>query len=220
MTPATRAPWKFLEELIGWATPEVHKPDLLEAKKAFFERTGEIFEDDRQLELRMASFLEHYVCDRPAAHLAGRTPARARYEEALRNETPERAAAFRPFTETVHGLFEVRRMSPSEVRLRGLFSGIDYDVAERRQLVGLEVGDVLECRLIPFAGLLHFSSAWCFHPHEAAGLIRAEARRRLETSDKASEQELIDDCAQRSLKVERYRQIAVEKIYDFTGRAI
>lgn len=218
MTPATRAPWSFLEELIAWATPEAHKADLLEARKAYFEKTGEVFDDDRQLELRMTGFLEHYVCDRVAPHL-GKTPARARYEQALRDEVPERAAAFRAFTETLHGLFEVRRMAKSEVRLRGLFSGIDYDVAERRQLVGLEVGDVLECRLIPFAGLLHFSSAWCFHPHEAAPLIRAEAQRRAAPSA-GLELELLQDCARRSLKVERYRQIAVEKIYDFSGRAI
>lgn len=219
MTPATRAPWSFLEELIGWATPEAHKADLLDARKAHFEKTGEVFEDDRQLELRMTGFLEHYACDRVAPHL-GLTPARARYEQALREETPERAAAFRAFTETLHGLFEVRRMAKSEVRLRGLFSGIDYDVAERRQLVGLEVGDVLECRLIPFAGHLHFSSAWCFHPHEAAPLIRAEAQRRIGAGAGDAERELLQDCARRSLKVERYRQIAVEKIYDFSGRAI
>ena len=30
----------------------------------------------------------------------------------------------------------------------------------------------------------------------------------------------VQDCAQRSLKVERYRQIAVEKIYDFGSRRI
>lgn len=218
MTPAARAPWSFLEELIAWATPEAYKVDLLEARKAYFEKTGEVFEDERQLELRMSGFLEHYVCDRKAPHL-GKTPARARYEQALREDVPERAAAFRAFTETLHGLFEVRRMGKSELRLRGLFSGIDYDVAERRQLVGLEVGDVLECRLIPYAGRLYFSSAWCFHPHEAAPLIRAEARRRAAQSP-GSELELLQDCARRSLKVDRYRQIAVEKIYDFSGRTI
>lgn len=219
MTAAQRAPWTYLEELIAWATPDPQAADLLDARKAFFVRTGEVFDDDRQLELRMSTFLEHYVCDRPAPHLA-RTPARARYEHALEHETPERAAAFRPFTETLHGLFEVRRMAKSEVRLKGVFSGIDYDVAERRQLVGLEVGDVIECRLIPFAGLLHFSSAWCFHPHEAAPLIRAEAARRLAADPQASEADLLAECAQRSLKVERYRQIAVEKIYDFSGRPV
>jgi hypothetical protein len=81
------------------------------------------------------------------------------------------------------------------------------------------VGDVLECRLIPYAGRLYFSSAWCFHPHEAAPLIRAEARRRAAQSP-GSELELLQDCARRSLKVDRYRQIAVEKIYDFSGRTI
>jgi hypothetical protein len=218
MTAPPRSLWSYLEELIAWATPDAHKADLVEAKKAWFERAGEVFDDDRQLEQRMAAFLEHYVCDRVAPHL-GKTPARARYELALNDETPERAAAFRPFAETLHGLFEVRRMTPGEVRLRGLFSGIDFDVAERRQLVGLEVGDVLECRLIPFAGLLHFSAAWCFHPHEAAPQIRAEARKRLEAGTPGAEAELVQDCARRSLKVERYRQIAVEKIYDFAGRA-
>jgi hypothetical protein len=216
---AALAPWSFLEELIAWATPEVQKADLLEARRAFFARTGEVFEDDRQLELRMTAFLEHYVCDRVAPWL-GKTPARARYEVSLREETPERAAAFRPFTETQHGLFEVRRMSKSEVRLRGLFSGLDHEVSERRQLVGLQVGDVLECRLIPFAGFLHFSSAWCFHPHEAASLIRAEAQRRRVGAAAGAELEFLQDCAQRSLKVDRYRQVAVERIYDFSGRGI
>lgn len=211
------APHPFLEELIAWATPEETKPDLLAAKQAFFEKTGEVFDDDRQLELRMAGFLEHYVCDRLAPHF-GRTPARARYEQALTSEPPERAFAFRCLTETVHGLFEVQRITKGEVRLRGLFSGIDRDVTERRQIVGLGVGDVLEARLIPFDGHTYFSPAYCFHPHEAAKQIRDEARRRAEAG--LPELELLHDCAQRSLKVGRYRQIALEKIYDFTNKKI
>ena len=67
------------------------------------------------------------------------------------------------------------RIKPGDVRLRGVFNGIDFDVYERRQLVGLEAGDVLECRLVPYAGALHFSIAWCFHPHEASRAILAQA---------------------------------------------
>jgi hypothetical protein len=162
----------------------------------------------------MAAFLEHYVCDRPAPHFEGRTPARARYEQALREEVPERAAAFRALTETLPGLFEVRKIAPGEVRLQGLFTGITSDVTERRHIVGLQVGDVLEARLIPFGGHLHFSGAYVFHPHEAAALIKAEAKHA------PDERALVEDCAQRALKVERYRQIAVEKIYDFAARKI
>ncbi|HEY1088359.1 MAG TPA: hypothetical protein VGE37_11715 [Archangium sp.] len=216
MSPA--APNPYLEELIAFATPEATKPDLLEARAAWFEANGEVFDEDRQLEQRMAGFLEHYVCDRVAPHF-GKTPARARYEQSLREDSPERAAAFRGLTETLHGLFEVKRITKGEVRLKALFSGVTFDVTERRQIVGLQPSDVLEARLIPFSGHLHFSPAYCFHPHEAAAQIKAEAKRLVKTG-KFDERAFVQDCATRSLKVERYRQIAVEKIYDFSGRKI
>lgn len=211
------APHPFLDELIAWATPEASKDDLLAARGTWFGRSGEVFEEDRQIELRMMGFLAHYTCDRVAPHL-GKTPARARYEQALREETPERAAAFRAFTETSHGLFEVKRIARGQVRVRGLFSGLTWDVSERRQMVGLQVGDVLEARLIPFAGHVHFAPAYCFHPHEAAPLIKARVRRVLKEG--GAEADFVADCAQRSLKVDRYRQIAVEKIYDFDARKV
>ena len=113
----------------------------------------------------------------------------------------------------------MRRIAKGEVRLRGLFSGITWDVTERRQIVGLTVGDVLEARLVPFGGHLHFSPSYCFHPHEAAAQIKAEAKRRLKEGV-AEEGPFVHECAQRSLKAERYRQIAVEKIYDFAARKI
>lgn len=212
------APHPFLDELIAWATPEATKDDLLAARADWFAKNGEVFEEDRQIELRMSAFLEHYVCDRVAPQ-HGRTPARARYEQALKTEVPERAAAFRAFTETVHGLFEVKKISNGEVRLRGLFSEITTDVTERRHIVGLAVGDVLEARLIPFAGHLHFSSSYVFHPHEAAPLIKAEVKRVL-ASGTFDEKALAQEAAQRSLKVDRYRQIAVEKIYDFASKKL
>jgi hypothetical protein len=191
------APHPFLEELIAFATPEATKPDLLEAKAAWFEKNGAVFDEDRQLEQRMAGFLEHYACDRIAPHF-GKTPARQRYELSLREDAPERAAAFRAFTETIHGIFEVRRISEGEVRLKGLFSGITFDVTERRHIVGLGVGDVIEARLIPFGGHLHFSPSYCFHPHEAARQIKAEAKRRLKAGV-AEERPFVEDCAQRAL---------------------
>ena len=210
------SPQAFLEELIAFATPDATKPDLLAARAEWFEKNGEVFEEDRQLEQRMAAFLEHYVCARPAPHFSV-TPARARYEQSLKEDPPERAAAFRSLTETIHGLFEVSRLGKGEVRLRGLFSGIRFDVTERRQIVGLTRGDVLEARLIPFGGHFHFSPSYCFHPHEASAQIKVEAKRLLKAGP-VDEQAFVQECARRSLKVGRYRQIAVEKIYDFQAR--
>ncbi len=213
---STSNPQPWLDELVVWSTPEGRKDDLLAAREQFSARAGALFDDDRQLEQRLAAFLEFYVCDRPAPWAGGRTPARARYEASLRDEVPERAAAFRALTETIHGLFEVRRLDEGRARVRHLFSGIDFDVAERRQILGLARGDVLEARLVPMGGEFHFSASSCWHPRVAAPLIRAEVRRRQQRG--APEQELVWDCAQRALKADRYRQIAIDKIYEFDAR--
>lgn len=206
----------YLDQLTAFASTEERKPDLLAAKEQYFQRTGEVFEDDKHFEMRMASFLDFFLFDRKRSG-SGRTPA----EEflALRSAAvgadPGEAVAFRSFTETVHALFEVRKILPGTIRLRELFSGKDFDVTERRHPVGLEKGDVLEARLIPFDGALIFSTAFCFHPREAVKAIKKEVKRRKKDLPDVPPVELTWEAAKRAMKTERYRQIAVEKIYDF-----
>jgi hypothetical protein len=204
----------YLDQLITFASAEPRKPDLVAAKTEYFRLTGEVFEDDKIFELRMASFLDYYLYDR-VSPLNGQTPALELYTLRLRDSSPEEANAFRCFTETVHGLFEVRKLGKGLVRLRELYSGKDFDVTERRHIAGLESGDVLEARLIPFAGHLLFSSAFCFHPRVAVKSIKAEIKRRKKKEPERSPSEFVWECARRALKVERYRQVAVEKLYDF-----
>jgi len=209
----------FLEQLIAFGSSEPKKPDLLVAKGEYFALTGEIFEDDKQFESRMASFLDYYLCDRRSP-LTGRSPAQELYEDKQRTAPQDQVVGFRAFTETVHALFEVRKLGKGLVRLRELFSGKDYNVTERRQMAGLEKGDILEARLIPFGGMLLFSAAFTYHPREASKAIWREVKRRKKKLPQASPDELIWECAKRSLKVDRYRQIAAEKIYDFEGKTI
>lgn len=209
----------FLDELTAFASSEARREDLIAAKAEYFQQTGEVFEDDPFFELRMASFLDYYLFDRPSPR-TGLTPARELLQERAALGGPEQAAAFRAFTETLHGLFEVRKVGKGLVRLRELFSGKDYDVTERRQTVGLEKGDILEARLIPFEGHLLFSQAFIFHPRDAGKAIRAEVKRRKKHEPQRPPVDLTWDCARRQLKTERYRQIPVERIYDFTQTKI
>lgn len=202
----------YLDELVAFATPEARKEELLTARKEFFEITGEIFEDDKQFEARMSSLLEYFIFDRPRE--AGLTPAAQLYAQVLQEGPPARAAAFRAFTETVHGLFEVRKLGKGWVMLRELFTGLDFQVTERRQLAGLTKGDVLEARLIPYDGQFWFSAAFCWHPRDAVPSILKEVKRRKKKGD-AQPKELLADCARRSLKADRYRNIAIAKIYEF-----
>jgi hypothetical protein len=105
--PAAYQP--YLETLIAFATAEPRKADLLAAKADYFEHTGEIFEDDKQFEMRMASFLDWYLFDRRSPQ-TGRTPAQELYEDKQKTAPQDLVVAFRTFTETVHGLFEVRKV--------------------------------------------------------------------------------------------------------------
>src|SRR5262245_5924983 len=167
----------YLDQLIAFASAEERKPDLLAAKAEYFQRTGEVFEDDKQFEMRMASFLDHYLFDRKRPE-SSRTPAEEILQVRVAAGDESELAAFRSFTETVHGLFEVRKIKPGTVRLRELFGGKEFDVSERRQTVGLEKGDILEARLIPFDGTLVFSSAFCFDSRAATEAIRTAGKGR------------------------------------------
>jgi hypothetical protein len=205
----------YLDQLIAFGSQESRKPDLLDAKAEYFRLTGEVFEDDQIFELRMASFLDYYLYDR-VSPISKVTPAVELYQLRQQGGSPEEANAFRCFTETVHGLFEVRKLGKGLVRLRELYSGKDFDVTERRHVAGLEVSDVLEARLIPFAGHLLFSAAFCFHPRVAVKAIKTEVKRRKKKEPERSPVELVWECARRAVKVERYKQISVERIYDFS----
>jgi len=204
----------YLDQLIAYASSEERKPDLLAAKTEYFQRTGEVFEDDKQFEMRMASFLDFYLFDRRRGG-TGRTAAEEFLEARAAAGDAAELAAFRSFTETVHGLFEVRKIKPGMVRLRELFGGKEFEVTERRHTVGLEKGDILEARLVPFDGALLFSTAFCFHPREAVKAIKKEVKRRKKVMPDAPPVQLTWEAAKRALKADRYRQIAVDKIYDF-----
>ena len=208
----------YLDELIAFASSESRKPSLLAAKAEYFRLTGEVFEDDKVFEQRMASFLDYYLFDR--ANAEGRTPAVELLEQRSPSEAEPAISAYRSFTETIHGLFEVRKLAKGSVRLRDLYTGKDYTVTERRQLPGLEKGDILEARLIPFGGHLLFSGAFCYHPKPASGAIRKEIKRRKKEEPEKSVKDLVWECARMALKVDRYRQIAVDKIYDFRNKKI
>lgn len=207
----------YFDELVRWASSEARKPDLIAARADYRALVGELFEDDKQFDARMAAFLDFYLFDRQAP--GGKVPSQELYEQMLGTEPPERANAFRALCRTLHGLFQVRKLGADRVWLKDLFLGDEYEVSERRSLVGLEKGDVLEARLVPWAGHWLFSPAFCCHPKAAVPSILAEVRRRRKQSPDQLDRSFIYDCARRALKADRYRQIAIEKIYGFASSA-
>jgi hypothetical protein len=209
----------YLDRLIEFASAEERKQDLLAAKAEYFRLTGEVHEDDKSFEMRMAGFLDWYLFDR-VAPANGRTPAAEFFEARGPGLSPEEQGIYRGFTETQHGLYEVRKLGKGVIRLRELYSGKDFDVTERRQVAGLEKGDLIEARLIPIEGQLLFSSAFVWHPKEGTKAILKELKRRKKKEPDRDPRDLVWDTSRMALKVERYRQIPVERIYDFEQKKL
>jgi hypothetical protein len=207
------------ERLLSWATAEPRKEDLLAARKGYFGRHGEPHEEDRSYEVRLNAMLDHYLYDFRPASGAGTTLERFLEAEghAL---SPEELGAYRDLASNVHGLFEVRRIGDAQVRLRDAFTGEDHDVTERRQVAGLEKGDLIEARLLPFDGALFFSGAFLYHPREARKPILAEVKRVKKAAGKHDPPDVkafLATLSQMAMKLERYRNVRLESIYDFSA---
>lgn len=207
------------ERLLSWATAEPRKGDLLAARKEHFARCGEPHEEDRSYEVRVNGMLDHYLYDFRPAGGAGTTLERFMEAEGP-SLSPDELRAYRDLAANVHGLFEVRKIGGAQVRLRDVFTGADHGVTERRQVAGLEKGDLLEARLLPFDGALFFSGAFLYHPREARKHILAEVKRLRKAASKSHPPDVkafLATLAQMAMKLERYRNVRLESIYDFSA---
>jgi len=209
------------ERLLSWATAEPRKDDLLAARREHFGRYPEPHEEDRSYEVRLNGMLDHYIYDfRPAG---GTGTTLERFIEAEGPAlSPEELHAYLDLGSTIHGLFEVRKIGDAQVRLRDVFTGADHDVTERRQVAGLEKGDLLEARLLPFGGALFFSGAFLYHPRETRKAVLAEVKRLKKEAGKGAQPDVkafLALLSRMAMKLERYRNVRLESIYDFSPEA-
>ena len=212
---------QLLERLMAWATAEPRKEDLLSARREHFERRGEPHEEDRSYEVRLNGMLDAYLYEyRPSG---GPTTTLERFLEAEAAAlTPEEVDAYRALLSSVNALFEVRKIKDGVVVVRDVFSATEYDVTERRTTAGLEKGDLLEARLLPFDGTLFFSGAFLYHPREARKPILAEVKRLKKAAGRGSTPDVrafLAQLARMAMKLERYRNVRLESIYDFSPEA-
>ncbi len=212
---------QLLERLMSWATAEPRKEDLLTARRAHFERRGEPHEEDRTYEVRVNAMLDSYLYEYRAANGTATTIERFLDAEGAALP-PEEVEAYRRLASSAHALFEVRKIKDGVVVVRDVFTGKDHDVTERRTTAGLEKGDLLEARLLPFEGNLFFSGAFLYHPREARKPILAEVKRLKKAAGRGGTIDVpafLAQLARMAMKLERYRNVRLESIYDFSPEA-
>jgi hypothetical protein len=206
------------ETLLAWASQD--REEIIAAKREYFAATGEPFEAESCFESRMQAFFNWYLLDRLQG-AALRTPAQRFLLEKGAELSGADKTVFLGFTKSKHSLFEIRKLGvglikvrDDLVKLRDAFSGEEYVVTERRKLVGLERGDIMEARLLPVGDRLHFSPAFTYHPRSVKPMVIKEIKRRKKAS-------LLDarsfcwELERMALQLERFKNIPLDKIYNF-----
>ncbi|HWE25632.1 MAG TPA: hypothetical protein VG496_16970 [Myxococcales bacterium] len=207
-----------LDLLLGYVAPKVD--DIVKAKQEYFAQTGgEVHEDDRCFESRLQGFFNWYLFDR---RQNGETPAQRFLQEKGADLKAQDKDVLMGFTQTRLSLYEyrgrkgffLRRPKRGQVRVRDIVAGKDFDVTERRQMHGLEIGDIFEARLVPVGGTWHFSTSFTYHPREQKPVILREIKRR-------KKQGPVDVCTlaweleRMALQAERFRNVNIDAIYNF-----
>ena len=194
--------------------------DLVKGREEYFAQTGgEVHEDDRAYEQRMQAFFNWYLFDRKPE--GGATPV----ERYLREKGAELPGTDKDIllgcTQSRLSLYEYRgtrgifsRPRAGQVRVRDAITGEDFDVTERRQMHGLEIGDLFEARLVPLERTFHFSTSFTYHPREVHREIRREVKRRKKLGA-VDARALCWELERMSLQHERFRNVSINAIYNF-----
>ncbi len=182
--------------LLAWVAPQVD--DIVGAKQEYFAQSGgEVHEDDRCFESRLQAFFNWYLFDR---RVDGVTPAQRFLQDRGAETKSADKEVLMGFTQTRLGLYEYRGrkgflLGPKkgQVRVRDAVTRKVFDVTERRQMHGLEIGDLFEARLVPARDTWHFSTSF--------GSVDVRA--------------LVWELERMSLQADRFKNVNIEAIYNF-----
>lgn len=194
--------------------------EIVRGKEEYFARTGgEVHEEDRTYESRMQAFFNWFLFDRKQAD--GATPVErflrergaelpGRDKDVLLGCTQSRLALYE--YRGTRGIFS--RPKSGQVRVRDAVTAEDFDVTERRQMHGLEVGDLFEARLVPVDRAYHFSTSFTYHPRDVNPVIKREIKRR-KKAGKVDARELCWDLERMALQHEHFKNVSIDAIYNF-----
>jgi hypothetical protein len=212
---------QLIDQLLAWSAARLGD-DIVVARKEYFGRTGgDVHEDDRSFDARMQGFFNWYLFDRRTQGDRGMQSPAQRFlhekggtifdKELLVGATQSRLSLY---SYLGHRTL-LRRVPDGMVRVRDAFTGDDYDVLEKKQMTGLEEGDLFEARLIPVGGKYQFSSSFLFHPREVRRTVLREIKRRRKALELSDPSAFCWEVSKMALQAERFRNVSIDAIYNF-----
>lgn len=201
-----------IEELYARHTTDTEAAGL--ARREYEERRGKVHQDDDLWEPWSAAFVEWYVVER-VADGASVPPAALTYRELVGAGDP-RASLVKALVTSQRSLYEVLAIAKGRIEVLDLLGGAKFHVDEQRAMLGVEVGDVAELRLVGAGSEVCFGRTFIYHPKAARAAIVERARGMLAKG--ASRRDVIDQVAQLRVQVTRYRHMAPARVYELGSR--
>jgi len=163
------------EEIINYFNDN-YPAELANARKTFFNKTGEIFDDDDFYDDRSANYLAWFLFDRP---FNGEVSAIQFYYNKTADQLEKKdRETLKAFCRPIHSLFVIKRLAPKKdlVVLKDLSDCAKYKVTERRNLAGLTRGDIIEGRLMQKHDITFFLDVFVYHPKGSRPFIKKQMK--------------------------------------------
>jgi hypothetical protein len=206
----------ILEKLIQHFTASEFQREVLEGKREFFERAGIVDEESGNFETRMSQFLDWYIFSRELSHV--HMPPAVYYVEQNASKIPEEELPlYKNLTQSIHSLFEFKKLRDSDVTIIDLFLKKKYTLKDSSLTAGFNPEEIFEARIIPFEKTWVFTRGFCFHPLEATKFIHKEIKQ-VRHLDQSHKEALMLKLMKMRYKFEQYRHIRLDFIYSNDGK--
>ncbi len=166
---------EILEQLFEFAAKAIPSEQILAAKKSYQKETGEIYEDDKSYNSRMALFLEWYLFDNYIEE-SSKTVLEVLIEENAEAWSTDRLQIYKGINESVQALFLVKKVKDEMVKVLNLFTDEIYLVQDKDSRLIFRKNDIFQGRIIFFQEQFNFTGNFCFHPEKTHKFIKPEIK--------------------------------------------
>ncbi|MGV7221283.1 MAG: hypothetical protein ACQ9MH_07150 [Nitrospinales bacterium] len=164
-----------VDQIISQIAESYSPEEIREIRNEFQKMSGTIFDDDRSYESRMACFLEWFVLERIVPNTTETTIEK--YIRTNREEFPnEKLNIYRSLTETIHGIFVTKKITPEIVTVVDMVNDEKYQVHDNGGKNMFQKNDVFEGRIISLSSKYYFTGNFCFHPSKATKYINSSVK--------------------------------------------
>ncbi len=165
-----------LEQLFEFIAQHIPAEKIMQAKQEYQKMTGEIYEDDKSYNTRMALFLEWYLLDN---YLPGSqtTILENLTEENQFTWTQEHIDVCKDISNNIQALFEVKKVRDNSVTVLNLFTDEKFIIDEEDSKLVFRKNDIFQGRIVPRQDKWFFTGYFCFHPSKTQRYIKEETKK-------------------------------------------